>query len=162
MRTLSKNNWVPIEVALPDDYRIVLVQIAELPTPTIASYWADKGEWVHEEIGFKDFDTITVLAWRELPEAYQAREFNYEFRPATEAQIVTLEALKRIKSGKDNPEFFDIREEILHASTRGLFEIRRAFISSDMQKLLVNAGYRVARIGKEFLISWEEVENKGE
>jgi hypothetical protein len=162
MRTLSKNNWVPIEVALPDDYRIVLVQIAELPTPTIASYWADKGEWVHEEIGFKELKTITVLAWRELPEAYKPRDFYCEFRPATETQTRTLDSLKRIKSGKDNPEFFDIREEILHASTRGLFETRRAFVSVEMQKLLTDAGYKVVKIGKEFLISWEEINGKGE
>lgn len=161
MKTLSKNNWVPIEVALPDDYRIVLVQIAELPTPTIASYWADRGEWVHEEIGFKELKGITVLAWRELPEAYKPKEFYCKFRPAAGTQTATLESLKRIKSGKDNPEFFDIREEILHASTRGLFEVRRAFISDEMKKLLNEAGYKVVKIGKEYLISWEEI-NKGE
>ena len=54
MKNLTKNNWIPVCVSLPDTHRVVIVQVADLPDPTIASYWPETGKWVCEEIGYEE------------------------------------------------------------------------------------------------------------
>ena len=154
MKNLAINSWIPTSVALPDNNRIVIIQTEELPDPTIGSYWADRGIWVHDETLYEDLGNITVTAWREMPKAYQPKEFEYRFRSVQEARRVTIDSLKRIKEGKDEPEFFEIREEVLHAATQGLFEVRRAYINEKNQAALIAAGYKVTQTNDGWIISW--------
>lgn len=55
MNRYAKEHWVPVDISLPDSNRLVQIQIAELPDPTIGSYWSDNGEWI---LGEKGYDAL--------------------------------------------------------------------------------------------------------
>jgi hypothetical protein len=157
MNRYAKDHWVPVDISLPDSNRLVQIQIAELPDPTIGSYWSDNGEWILGEKGYDALETITVLAWREMAEAYKEEDEVLIFRSADEARILTFNALQRAKNGNLEKEFYEIRTKILSAAdSEGMFSTQIKEISADNVIRLTDAGYEVtANENGYYIISWK-------
>lgn len=77
------------------------------------------------------------------------------FRSADEARTLSFNALRRIKSGSLNQEFYDVREKVLYVTSQGLFEMYLENASDDILKGLNDAGYTIIKKEKGYLISWK-------
>lgn len=153
MNNYAKDHWIPVEISLPDNHRIVQMQIAELPDPTIGSYW--DGVWKFEEKDYDYLKTFTPLAWREMAEPYREEDEEYLFRTADEARTLSFNSLLRMRRGNPNQEFFDTRERILHATTLGQFEVILENISQNTIEGLEKAGYSVTQRKQSYVVSWK-------
>ena len=157
MKNLTKDNWIPVCVSLPDTHRVVIVQIDKLPDPTIATYWPETGKWVCEEIGY-DFNDegINVLAWRDYPDAYVEIPEEYIFRTADEARTMTFNAQKRIASGNTNSEFYDAREKVLQATIHGEWSCYFENLSPQIVEAFQCAGFNTIKEKRGYTIDWKQ------
>ena len=157
MNQYAKNHWIPVEISLPDNWRLVQIQTEELPDPTIGSFYAKLGKWSFEERDFSEMDPpLTAIAWREMADPYEKNDNGkLIFRSADEARVLSFNALRRIKNGNLNQEFYDVREKALHATAQGLFEMYLENASDDILKGLIDAGYTIIRKNKGYVISWK-------
>ena len=153
----AKNHWIPVEISLPDNWRLVQIQTEELPDPTIGSFYAKQGKWSFEERNFSEMNApLTVIAWREMADPYEKNDDEkLIFRSACEVRVLSFNALRRIKNENLNQEFYDVREKALHATTQGLFEMYLENASDDILKGLNDAGYAIIKKEKGYLISWK-------
>ena len=96
----AKNHWIPVEISLPDNGRLVQIQTEELPDPTIGSFYAKQGKWSFEERNFSEMNApLTVIAWREMADPYEKNDDEkLIFRSAGEARVLSFNALRRIKN----------------------------------------------------------------
>lgn len=100
--------------------------------------------------------SLTAIAWREMAEPYEKKDNEkLIFRSADEARTLSFNALRRIKSGSLNQEFYDVREKVLHVTSQGLFEMYLENASDDILKGLIDAGYTIIKKEKGYLISWK-------
>ena len=157
MNQYAKNHWIPVEISLPDNERLVQIQTEELPDPTIGYFYAKRGKWSFEERNFSEMNApLTVIAWREMADPYEKNDDEkLIFRSAGEARVLSFNALRRIKNENLNQEFYDVREKTLHATTQGLFEMYLENASDDILKGLNDAGYTIIRKNKGYMISWK-------
>lgn len=157
MNQYAKNHWIPVEISLPDNGRLVQIQTEELPDPTIGSFYAKQGKWSFEERDFSEMDPpLTAIAWREMADPYEKNDNEkLIFRSAHEARTLSFNALRRIKNGNLNQEFYDVRKKAHHATTQGLFEMYLENASDDILKGLNDAGYTIIKKEKGYLISWK-------
>ena len=157
MSQYAKNHWIPVEISLPDNGRLVQIQTEELPDPTIGSFYAKQGKWSFEERNFSEMNApLTVIAWREMADPYEKNDDEkLIFRSAGEVRVLSFNALRRIKNENLNQEFYDVREKALHATTQGLFEMYLENASDDIIKGLNDAGCRIIRKNKGYVISWK-------
>lgn len=157
MNQYAKNHWIPVEISLPDNWRLVQIQTEELPDPTIGSFYAKQGKWSFEERNFSEMDPpLTAIAWREMADPYEKNDNEkLIFRSANEARTLSFNALRRIKNGNLNQEFYNVREKALHATTQGLFKMYLENASNDILKGFNDAGYRIIRKNKGYVISWK-------
>lgn len=125
----AKNHWIPVEISLPDSGRLVQIQTEELPDPTIRCFYAKQGRWSFEERNFSEMNpSLTAIAWREMAEPYEKKDNEkLIFRSADEARTLSFNALRRIKSGSLNQEFYDVREKVLYVTSQGLFDVNLLF-----------------------------------
>ena len=159
MKNLTKNNWIPVCVSLPDTHRVVIVQVADLPDPTIASYWPETGKWVCEEIGYEEVnneDGFNVLAWRDYPESYVEAPVEYIFRTADEARTMTFNSKKRIASGNSNAEFYDAREKVLQATIHGEWNCYFEELSPRIVEAFQRAGFNTIKEKRGYTIDWKQ------
>lgn len=154
MNDFSKEMWIPTNLSLPDSSRIVLIQIAELPDPSIGSYWADKGKWVFEEKDYEEITNPTVLAWRDMPSPYKPEKPIRIFRSAAETRTLTFSTLKAIKEGSYDKEFNDIREAVLHACLLGNWCTDVVITDEKNLAKLKEAGFIVTESATGYHISW--------
>lgn len=157
MNQYAKNHWIPVEISLSDNERLVQIQTEELPDPTIGYFYAKRGKWSFEERNFSEMDPLlTAIVWREMADLYEKNDNEkLAFRSAAEARALSFNALRRIKNGNLNQEFYNVREKALHATTQGLFEMYLENASDDILKELNDAGYRIIRKNKGYVISWK-------
>ena len=154
---MQKNHWTPVEISLPDSGRLVQIQTEELPDPTIGCFYAKQGRWSFEERNFSEMNpSLTAIAWREMAETYEKKDNEkLIFRRVDESRTLSFNALRRIKSGSPNQEFYNFREKAPHVTSQGLFEMYLENASDDILKGLIDAGYTIIKKEKGYLISWK-------
>ena len=156
MKSLTRDNWIPVEVSLPDTHRTMIVQTRELPDPTIASYWGN-GKWSIEEDLEDGIDgDFNILAWRDYPKPYKEKVEEFIFRTANEARTMTFNAKKRIASGNENAEFFYAREKVLRATITGAWETYFEELSPKIVKAFKKAGFNTIKEKRGYTISWRD------
>lgn len=155
MNTYAKNNWIPVDIALPTTADAVVVSIAGWEEPTSAVYNSVEGKWTFADPIFTDKD-VDVLAWRLLPPQFKDEDFSdLIFATAEEARKRTFCAIVRAKRGKMNKEFFAIRFAMLEATEDGKWYCDFPAISEGNKKALEDRGYRIVKTDGKWRVSWE-------